>query len=191
MNPTLGTLYDMHSSDELLRQGCIEKNRLAQELLYKRYHGNFLGIAMRYTNDRSEAIEVLNKAFLKIFNSLEQYRSEGPFAGWMSRIVFHTAIDHVRLRSAYHKNVSFNLENADQPIQSEAISQLENDDLFRLIQKLPEKARTVFSLYVLEGYKHQEIAELLQIEEGTSKWYLSQARNELKHQIHKLNYVNV
>lgn len=191
MHPSTGTTYNANSTDDVLRGGCIDNNRLAQQILYKRYFGKFMGLAMRYTGDRDEAVEVLNKAFLKIFNSMEQYRSEGAFGGWMARIVFHTAIDHVRIRNAYQKNLVFDLDTADQPICNDIIGQLEAEDLFRLVQNLPERARAVFSMYVLDGYKHHEIATILNIEEGTSKWYLAQARNELKNRIAQLNYVAV
>jgi RNA polymerase sigma-70 factor (ECF subfamily) len=176
--------YHPHSTDDALREGCILQHRLAQQYLYQRYFGRLMGTAMRYTRDRDEAVEVLNQAFLKIFNSLAQYRETGSFAGWMSRIVLHTAIDHLRRQNAYRKTLDYNAE-ADQEVENDSLSKLESEDLFRLIQQLPPVTRSVFSLYVLDGYKHREIAEMLGIDEGASKWYLFCARKELQQLVKK------
>lgn len=175
--------YHEHSTDEALREGCIQQHRLAQEYLYRRYFGRLMGIAMRYTGNREEATDVLNQAFLKIFNSLGQYEDKGSFLGWMAKIVFHTAIDQLRRQINYKKTVNFSAI-ADQSVEDEVSSRLAAEDLFRLVQKLPPATRTVFSLYVLDGYKHREIAEMLGIDEGTSKWHLSAARQELQKMIH-------
>jgi len=171
--------YSEHSSDEELRAGCLAQHRLAQKYLYHRYFGRLLGIPMRYTSDRSDAVEVLNQAFLKIFDSLSTYQGTGSFAGWMARIVFHCAIDHVRRQASYRRKIV--LDTAEElPIENEVIRQLDGEDLYQLIQLLPGPARSVFSLYVVDGYKHAEIAAMLGIEEGTSKWHLSDARRRLK-----------
>ncbi len=175
--------YHEHSTDEALREGCIQQHRLAQEYLYRRYFGRLLGIAMRYTGNREEAIDVLNQAFLKIFNSLGQYEDKGSFPGWMAKIVFHTAIDHLRRQINYKKTLDFSVV-ADQPVEDEVSGQLAAEELFRLVQKLPPATRTVFSLYVLDGYKHREIAAMLGIDEGTYKWHLSAARQALQKMIH-------
>lgn len=171
--------YHPTSTDEKLRQGCLDRHPLAQKYLYQRYFGRLLGIAMRYTSDRDEAIGVLNQAFLKIFNHLDQYSGAGSFEGWMAKIVLHTAIDHVRSQVMYRLIVDFEAQ-ADGCVWNEGLDQLQVDDIFLLIQQLPPATRTVFSLYVVDGYKHSEIAELLNIEEGTSKWHLFQARRLLQ-----------
>lgn len=172
-------VYHAQCTDEELRQGCLIGDRLAQKHLYHRYYGQFLGIPMRYTSNRSEAVDVLNQAFLKIFDCMGQYQSTGSFAGWMARIVFNTAIDHVRRQAAYHKRVSLGVE-VEKPVQSEVFGHLAAEDLFRLVQTLPPATRSVFCLYVVEGYKHAEIGDMLGIDEGTSKWHLSEARRKLK-----------
>ncbi len=171
--------YYPNSTDSDLCQGCIQQHRLAQQYLYQRYFGRLIGIAMRYSNDRQEAVDVLNQAFLKIFNSLEQYNESGAFFGWLAKIVVHTAIDHLRKQTSYRQTMDFSTE-ADQSVQNDSLSRLETEDLLRLIQQLPPAARSVFSLYVIDGYKHREIAEMLGIDEGTSKWYLSNARKTLQ-----------
>jgi RNA polymerase sigma-70 factor (ECF subfamily) len=171
--------YHRQSTEEALRQGCIEQHRLAQQYLYERYFGRLLGVAMRYADDRDTAIGVLNQAFLKIFNNMGQYQNTGSFFGWMTKIVLHTAIDHVRSQNAYRQIMDFSTP-ADDRAAADATGHLEAEDIFRLVQKLPPASRTVFSLYVVDGYKHREIADLLGIDEGTSKWHLSNARRELQ-----------
>lgn len=178
--------YHQQSTDDVLRQGCIQQHRLAQQYLYRRYFGRLLGIAMRYANNRDDATDVLNQAFLKIFNSLEQFQDTGSFFGWMAKIVFHTAIDHVRHNKTYRRVMDYSTV-ADQAVESDATDRLDVEDLYRMIQLLPPASRTVFSLYVIDGYKHHEIAEMLGISEGTSKWHLSNARQEMKKKIEQ-NY---
>ncbi|MDX2134990.1 MAG: sigma-70 family RNA polymerase sigma factor [Saprospiraceae bacterium] len=177
-------VYHLQSTDDELRAGCIQQHRLAQQYLYQRYFGQLLGTAWRYTQDREEAVEVTNAAFLKIFNSLEKYQDTGSFGGWMAKIVIHTAIDHVRHQAVYRRNMNATVE-ADLPVHNDSLSRLETEDLLRLIQQLPPASRSVFSLYVIDGYKHREIADLLGIDEGTSKWHLSTARKELQQLVKK------
>lgn len=171
--------YTARSTDDELRQGCLDHHRLAQKYLYQRYFGRLLAIPMRYTGDRADAVEVLNQAFLKIFDAMSSYQAIGSFAGWMARIVFHCSIDFVRRRTAYQKKVVLG-EVTEVPIESEIVRDLESEALYQLIQLLPPAARSVFSLYVVDGYKHAEIAAMLGIEEGTSKWHLNDARRRLK-----------
>jgi RNA polymerase sigma-70 factor (ECF subfamily) len=180
--------YDAHSTDDALRQGCLAQEPLAQQWLYRRYFGRLLGIPMRYTGDRDEAIELLNSAFLKIFEALPQFRGQGSFAGWMAKIVFHTTIDHVRSQMARRRHEgSMPAEGPlEQSIDNEAIGQLGAEEIFALVQQLPAHTRTVFSLYVVDGYKHREIAEMLGLDEGSSKWHLSQARRLLQKKLAQL-----
>ncbi len=174
------TQFTPKSTDDELRQGCLEGNRLAQKYLYQRYYGQYMGIPLRYLNNREDALGVLNQAFLKIFNSLESYKGDGPLAAWMGKIVLHTTLDHVRSQKTYRQKIQFPTEPEEQPIQNEALSNLVAEELLALLHKLPDTTRTVFSLYVIDGYKHREIAEQLGIEENTSKWYLGQARRQLQ-----------
>ena len=171
--------YSIHSTDEELIRGCRQQNRLAQKYLYQRYYGKMLGIGMRYTSQRSEAEDVLNRAFLKVFNSIHKYKPTGSFSGWIARIVFNTAIDYVRQHTHYREVMDFNVQR-DQSIGAEAIDRLFAEDLYRAIQQLPATSRAVFSLYVIDGYKHREIGEILEIKLNTSKWHLAEARKMLK-----------
>ena len=143
--------YGSHSTDETIREGCLRGDRLAQKALYQRYHGKLLGIPMRYTKDIAEAKALMNQAFLKIFNSLESYREEGSFEG-----------------------------KEPVPDVSDVEKKLAAEDIFQYIQQLPDYLRAVFSLYVIDGYKHEEIAENLGITLSASKWRLAKARELLQ-----------
>jgi RNA polymerase sigma-70 factor (ECF subfamily) len=171
--------YGKHSTEENLRQGCLAGDRLAQKELYRRYYGKLLGIPMRYTRDKEEATAILNQAFLTIFNALDKYREEGSFQGWMSTITFRTTMDHLRYEQRYRERIS--LESKEMPdMRSKAEENLATEEIFRVIQRLPDHLRVVFSLYVIEGYKHEEITNLLGITLSTSKWRLAKARETLQ-----------
>ena len=166
-------------TDEELRQGCLAGDRKAQQQLYQRYFGKLLGIPMRYTRDRAEATALLNQAFLAIFRSLENYQESGSFLGWMSTITFRVTMDHLRFEQRYRERIT--LESAEpSPQNSRVEAELAAEDIFRYIQRLPDHLRVVFSLYVIEGYKHEEIATMLGITVSNSKWRLSKARETLQ-----------
>lgn len=174
--------YSLQSTDEELIRGCQQKDRLAQKYLYQRYYGKMLGICMRYTGQRIEADDVLNRSFLKVFNAIHQYQPSGSFSGWIARIVFNTSIDYVRQNTNYREVMDFNVER-DQSIEADVIDRLFEEDLFRAIQQLPATMRAVFSLYVVDGYKHREIGDLLKINVNTSKWHLAEARKMLQKEL--------
>ncbi|MGH1434432.1 MAG: RNA polymerase sigma factor [Lewinella sp.] len=171
--------YGKHSTEENLRQGCLAGDRLAQKELYRRFYGKLLGIPMRYTRDKEEATAILNQAFLTIFNGLGKYREVGSFQGWMATITFRTTMDHLRYEQRYRERIS--LEAKEVPImRSKAEENLAVEELIQIIQRLPDHLRVVFSLYVIEGYKHEEITNLLGITLSTSKWRLAKARETLQ-----------
>lgn len=176
--------YSAKNTDNELVEGCLQGERLAQKVLYERYFGKMLGIAMRYTKHQEEAIEILNAAFLKVFTGLDSYQDNNNLAGWIAKIVFNCSIDHVRRHTKYRQVMSFEIEQ-EPPIFNDSINNLQAEDLFKLIQKLPAASRNVFCLYVVDGYKHKEIADMLSITVGTSKWHLANARKELQDLIYQ------
>ncbi len=182
--------YSLHSTDLELLRGCQQQDRLAQKYLYQRYFGRLMSVCMRYTGNREEAMEVLNTAFLKILEQVKTYQPTGSFSGWMATIAFNTAIDQVRSRTTYKKIMDFNVEK-DVSIENPALDNLATEELFELIQTLPTATRTVFCLNILDGYAHKEIAALLNISEGTSKWHVAEARKILKHLITQANLADV
>jgi RNA polymerase sigma factor (sigma-70 family) len=186
------TSYSAKDTDQQLLDGCRQGNPLAQRYLYERYGGRLLAITMRYTSSREEAVEVMNTAFLKIFQSVQNYQPTHSLYTWMGKIVFHTAIDYVRANTSYRKSVVYNDILPEQAIDNEAMNDLAIEELFELIQQLPPATKAVFSLYAVDGYKHKEIAEMLHISEGTSKWHFAEARRKLQASLNgeALNEVN-
>ncbi len=178
--------YSLKSIDKELIEGCRRRDRLAQKYLYERFYGKMLGISMRYTKDREEADDVLNRSFLKIFDSFEKYEHQGTLSGWIAKIVFNTSIDFIRQRAKYQEVMDFNIEK-EIAIEAEVIKQLFAEDLFHEIQKLPDTTRTIFSLFVIDGYKHREIAELLKISANTSKWHLAMGKKQLREVLKSYN----
>ncbi len=171
-----------------LINGCKANERSAQELLYKRYYGKMMALCLRYTGNRDDAMEVLNMGFLKVFKSLDSYRSDGSFDGWVHRIIYHSVIDKLRSRMKEMKTVEVDGDLAVPTIDSSSIQKLYVKDLMDLMQELPESTRVVFNMFAIEGYKHNEIAGMLNISEGTSKWHVNQARTILKQRI-ETNYL--
>lgn len=176
--------YSTKNTDIELVTGCRKGERLAQKVLYERYFGKMLGIAMRYTKQQEEAVEILNAAFLKVFTALDNYQDNNNLAGWIAKIVFNCSIDHVRRHTKYRKVMDFEIEH-DAPVVNESINNLNAEDLYKLIQQLPNASKTVFCLYVVDGYKHKEIGDMLNITVGTSKWHLANARKELQNLIYQ------
>jgi len=165
---------------------CKSNNASAQRALVKLYFGYVKSIALRYSADNALAEEILNESFLKVFNNLHKYDEKQAFKGWLRTIVVNTAID------SYRKNKQSpdyeNLEDVQLPdLNGDAISSISAEEILALVQQLSPVYRMVFSLYVIDGYSHKEIAEKLGIKEGTSKSNLQDARKRLQSMILKLN----
>lgn len=170
------------SPDEVLRQGCIKGDRLAQKYVYERYGGYMMGVCMRYANGKDEALDMLNAGFFKVFQKVEQFEGRGSFKAWIAKVIMYTCIDWVRRQANYRKRMDFE-RIEDAPIDNEALQNLAVEELLEKVQQLPAATRAVFSLYVLEGYNHREIADALGISEGTSKWHLSDGKKKLREMI--------
>lgn len=180
IKPQASLMLHKHSSDEELIIACRRGERLAQKYLYERYYGRMKGIALRYTRNEDEAIDIINVGFMKVFNALDRYEPQTNLGAWISRIIFNAAIDFIRRETKFKRDTSYPDMPIESPMQNEALSNLGIDEIFALIQKLPIQYRTVFSLYVIDGFKHSEIVELLDIPLGSSKYYLSKAREMLQ-----------
>lgn len=162
-------------------QQCLLGHRKSQEMLYHFYAPRMFGICLRYAHDYQSAQDILQEGFIKVFNHLDQFHGKGSFEGWIKRIFVNTSIEH------YQKAKVLRFVNLDDAppfaIEPPILQRLVEDDLIKEIQKLPDGYRTIFNLYVIEGYTHPEIAKMLQISEGTSKSQLARARNSLKKQL--------
>ena len=172
------------SSNQLIKN-CIKQDAQAQSQLYKQYASKLFSLCLKYSKNYAEAEDNLHDAFITIFNKIEQYNNKGSFEGWLKRITINTALQR------YRKDVGvYDIINED---NIEDVSVNFNDDdvsieyLLEIIQELPDRYRLVFNLYVLDGYSHVEISELIHISTGTSKSNLSRARLILKEKIEAYN----
>jgi RNA polymerase sigma factor (sigma-70 family) len=172
------------SPDEVLLHACQQQDRRAQQYLYQRYAGYMMGVCLRYAGCRDEAGEMLNAGFFKVFQNIGQFEGRGSLKAWIAKVIMYTCIDWVRSQATYRKRIDYESER-DLPIDNLALQKLAVEELLEKVQALPPATRMVFSLYVLEGYNHREIAEQLDISEGTSKWHLSKAKKRLQKMIKK------
>jgi len=162
--------------------GCIRKDRGSQKMLYKAFYGFSMGICLRYANNREEAAEVMNQGFFKVFTRIDTYDISRPFKAWLGKIMTNVSIDYYRanLKMAYADDLdkAENMTDGELPDRK-----LNYEDLLAMVQRLPNAYRTVFNLYAIEGYTHEEIGEMLEISSGTSKSNLHKARQKLKQMI--------
>ncbi len=168
---------NVHAEYDSLVEGLKNSDRRAQEAFYKEFYGQMMPTALRYSKSREDANEIINTAFLKVINSISNYKSQN-FGGWVRTIVQRTAIDHCR---KYVKEGVQTVEilEIDEKTYNQALSNLQVEEILLLFQKLPDSTRTVFNLFVMEELKHDEIAEKLGISKGTSKWHVANARKLL------------
>ena len=162
-----------------LIKGCILNNRRMQELLYKQYCSSMMVLCKSYAKNDEDAVEVLQDGFLKIFQQIEKYDAgKSSMYTWMRTVMIHTAIDFLRKQNK--KNISIEWKEEHDPvIEAEVLYRMTAQQIQCMLQNLPATTRIVFNLYITEGYNHKEIAYLLNISEGTSRWHLSEARKYL------------
>ena len=179
-------------SNELITSELIEKckqfDRKAQKELYDKYSKLMLGVCRRYIERHEEAEDVMIEGFFKIFSQLHQYQGIGNFEGWMRKIMVNESLMHLRKEHAlkYSNELTANHLHTD---NYDIIAEINSNEILSLLSKLSVGYRTVFNLYVVEGYKHQEIAEILGISENTSKTQLMMAKEKMKKLIlEKQNY---
>lgn len=181
------TIESNHIQDEaVLIQECISGNRRAQEQLYLRFSPKMYAVCLRYAGGNTDdAQDLLQDSFLKVFKNLSSFRAEGSFEGWIRRVVVFTCIEHIRRKP---KPVINDLENVTVPDKGlTGYDRIAMQDLIGIIGGLPEGYRTVVNLYLVEGYSHKEIGEMLGINEGTSKSQLARARQILQKKIDQFN----
>ena len=178
-------MYTQQSSENELIDGCKNQNQLAQKYLYKRFYSTMLNSCMRYTNNRQDAVEILNNGFLKVFNSIGGFEGKGSLEGWIRKIIINTALDFTRSQRKYKEAMDFE-STKENSISPEVIDRLTGEDILSVMQRIPISSRQVFSLYMIDGYTHKEIGSMLEISEGTSKWHLSRAKELFKKFAEKL-----
>ena len=165
-------------------KGCISGKNEFQEKLYKLYSRKLFGVCLHYSKDYTEAEDILQEGFIKIFTNISKYKHKGSFEGWMRKIMVNTALENYRKQKLLYP-VSDVYEYADKIDYDDIINNITAKDLLKLIQELSPKYRTVFSLYAIDGYSHKEISKMTGTSIGTSKSNLSRARVILQQKVEK------
>ncbi|MGJ8591387.1 MAG: RNA polymerase sigma factor [Aquaticitalea sp.] len=165
---------------ERLIEQCKKNDAKAQGQIYKLYASKLFSLSLKYSKNRAEAEDNLQDAFVTIFQKIEQYKSKGSLEGWMKRIAINTALQRYRSVGVFDIVNEGQIEDVSVDIDEDTISV---DYLLQIIQELPDRYRLVFNLYALDDYSHKEIAEMLNISDGTSKSNLARARLILKEKI--------
>ncbi|HEX9650692.1 MAG TPA: RNA polymerase sigma factor [Cyclobacteriaceae bacterium] len=169
-------------NEEELIEGCCRNDRKAQEYLYNRYSGKLYVIALRYTKSQSEAEDVIQDSFIKVFDKIREFKRKSKLETWLTRIVINTALNSQRSKLYMFPMADVNEINLEDEI---SLARFEWQDLLKMIQSLPSGCQAIFNLFAIEGYNHNEIAEMLSISEGTSKSQYSRAKILLKELISK------
>lgn len=176
-------------TEEEIVEGCLQGGRKYQKLMYEKYYGSMMVVCMRYSSDREEARDILHEGFMKVFTNLGKYRRGTNLGAWVRRIMINTAIDHYRKLAKRPNLVEIN-HAVHEIDMSDVVSDMSAAEILEMVQKLSPAYRTVFNLYVIEGYAHKEVGKMLGISEGTSKSNLAKARAKLQKMIHKSRVIN-
>jgi len=178
--------------DEELHQlikGCIKQDRKCQKMLYKEFYGFSMGICVRYTNDRSEAADVMNHGYFKVFTKINRFDIARSFKTWIGKIMVNACIDYYRLN--LKTSFTEELEKAEHIKDNDLTEKdLSYNNLLAMVQRLPLAYRTVFNLFAIDGYSHEEIGKMLNINSGTSKSNLHKAREKLTQMAGNFNFIN-
>lgn len=179
----------MHSEQNII-EGCLRQEKFFQELLYSNYASKMFGICLRYAPDREVAHDLLQEGFIKVFQTLHQFKGNSALGSWMYRIFINTSINYVKRKLNYPFEVIHNEKidlTDDTPIDDDEkdlwLDHITPKEALEMVQNLPEKYRLIINLYAIEKMKHHEIAEVLNISEGTSRSQLARARKILSDEL--------
>lgn len=179
----------MKKKDDILIHNCQKQKKGSEKALYEHFFAYGMSVSLRYTATYEEAVEVLNDGYMKVFKTIKNFKND-TFKGWFRRIIINTATDHYRKIKKFNFIEGYDSSQAETIHAEELITaQLSYEELLELVQQLTPAYRSVFNLYAIDGYKHEEIAKILGISVGASKSNLSRSRQMLKSMIKKtLNY---
>jgi RNA polymerase sigma factor (sigma-70 family) len=171
-------------TEQGLIQQCKNGDLKHLEMLYKHFYGYAMGVGLRYSNNRDDALEVVNDAFIKVFGDIRNYQQDKPFKAWLRRIVVNTAIDKHRKERKHQMNTDLDdaLYVSQQPL---VLAQMNANDILKLMDTLPPAHRMVFNLYEIDGYDHTEIAAMMGITASSSRVYLGRAKEKLRAILHE------
>lgn len=164
---------------EQIIEGCCRRNRSSQNALYRMFYPYGMSICIRYVASEAEAISVVNDSFLKVYRNIKKFDTEMPFKPWFRKILVNTAINHIKKQKKFKQEVSMD-EAKNISTREEALSRIGYQELMAMVQSLSLAYRTAFNMYVIDGFKHHEIAEKLGITVSTSKSNLTRARAKLQ-----------
>lgn len=172
-------------SDSELVSECLKGKPSAQKVLFQMHSGKMFAVSLRYMGNTMEAEEVLQDSFIKVFEKLNQWRGNGPLGGWIRTVVVNTALTRIKNNKKFRldKNIDGAVSLSDNG--EDQLEALQAADLMKLIAQMPDGYKTVFNLFVIEGYGHKEIADLLRISESTSKTQFLKAKNWLVKRINE------
>ena len=177
---------NLYTNEKDIIKRCVSGERKAQYILYGKYSPKMFGICLRYAKNNTDAEDILQEGFIKVFRYLKDYRGDGSFEGWIRRIMVTTSLNFYKRKNLVNKAIDpelIRLRGLTDPV---AVSNMAHEELLSLIRELPTGYRTVFNLNTIEGYSHKEIAEMLQISVNTSKSQLSRAKSSLKIKLSKI-----
>ena len=166
-------------TDEELIDQCLRNDHRAQKALFDRFSRKMMSVCLRYAETRDEAEDILQDGFVKVFSRLSSYKRQGSFEGWIRRTMVNTALDHLRKVKANRIDVDLSEAEYLAGEDEKVLSNMRTEEVMGLIREMPTGYRTVFNLFAIEGYSHQEIAEELGVTESTSKTQYRKARNYL------------
>lgn len=161
--------------DDEIVSGCLNRDMKSQKALYQHFSSSMYSVCLRYSNTKEDAKDILQDGFVKVFSKLEQYTGKGSLEGWMKRIFINTALEHYRVNKVYQQQSDVE-EAYSVSVKSVAIGQITQKEILNVLNQMAPGYRTVLNMFVIEGYGHAEIAEIMGISEGTSKSQLSRAR---------------
>ncbi|HOV10839.1 MAG TPA: RNA polymerase sigma factor [Bacteroidales bacterium] len=176
------------SLDRNIIEGCIAGNRKAQKFLFEKYKAAMMGVCLRYCKSKDEAEDVLMEAFMTVLSQIQSYRGDGSIDQWIRRIVVNTSINNYRknLKHYFHADIENIAETEiEEDNNFDIIDNHSVEEIMNAMQQMPQGYKIVLNLYVVEGYKHKEIAEMLNITVGTSKSQLSKARKIIQDKLSK------
>jgi RNA polymerase sigma-70 factor (ECF subfamily) len=168
----------MAGVDKLIRQ-CQKKSSKAFDDLYRLYSPFIYGICLRYTKNKQEAEDLMQECYIKVLNKITDYEFKGSFEGWLRRLTINNVINYLKARNKFLTEDIDDYKSGVESSESDIVSNMSAEEIISIINQLPVGYRTVFNLYVVEGYKHNEIAEILNISENTSRTQLKKARTAL------------
>ncbi len=164
-------------------RGCLNGNRNAQKQFYEHFAPSMMGVCLRYADDAEMAEDFMQEGFIRVFTRLNSFRSEGSIEGWVHKVMVNTALEILRKNDVLKHSVDIETAYSISDSLPDAFRQLRTEELLKNIQALPAGFRTVFNLFAIEGYSHQEIAGMLNISEGTSKSQYARAKAWLQKRI--------